>query len=372
MAILFEKSQIKGLELKNRLVRSATYDGMALKNGHVSNDQIVLYENLAKGGVGLIVTGITSVHSSGRISAFQNVIDSDDAIQGFKQLVERVHGNGAKIAIQLFHGGRECAVYQRAKHRRLAVAPSVITDDPFFDSECREITHGEILELIEAFGTAAARARVAGFDAVQIHGAHAYLFSQFLSPSTNRRQDDWGGSLDKRLAFLRNVYRAVRSEVGEDYPVMIKLGVADGFPGGLAFSEGKLAATQCAAWGFDAIEISQGLRGGRYSQTEFRTGITKVSREAYFRNWCLEVKRSVTIPVMMVGGLRSYSLMTEILQNGEADHISFSRPLIREPDIPNRWKQNDFSKPACISCNRCFDSLLKGIPLKCILASVSP
>ncbi|MGD9974580.1 MAG: NADH:flavin oxidoreductase [Desulfatirhabdiaceae bacterium] len=366
MTRLFERASIKTISLENRLVRSATYDGMAEKSGHVSENQIALYQKLAAGGVGLIITGIASVHPSGRISAFQNAIDSDDTIPGLKKLVDAAHAHGSKIALQLFHGGRECSVYQKAK-KSMAIAPSVISNDPYCDHEYRAITEDEIATVIQAFGKAAARAMSAGFDAVQIHAAHAYLFSQFLSPATNHRTDSWGGSLENRLSFLHHVYQTIRAEVGTDYPVLIKLGVADGFPGGLAFEEGKKVAVQCAQWGFDAIEISQGLRGKRYSQTEFRTGIRDREEEGYFRTWCRDIKSAVDIPVMMVGGLRSPELMEDMLQNGESDFISLSRPLIREPDIVNRWKNNGFSKPACISCNRCFDNLLKGIPLHCAI-----
>jgi len=201
MPNLFEPTAIGRLNLKNRLVRSATYDGMALKSGLVSEAQIVLYRDLARGGTGLIVSGIASVHRSGRISAFQNTIDTDETIAGLRQLVDVVHDNGARIAVQLFHGGRECGVYQKAK-KAMALAPSVIAADPYCEQDYRQITEEQIAEVIASFGRAAARARAAGFDAVQVHAAHAYLLSQFLSPFANRREDAWGGSLEKRLAFL--------------------------------------------------------------------------------------------------------------------------------------------------------------------------
>lgn len=361
---LFQPGRIGTLSISNRLVRSATYDGMAEKSGKVSPLQMDLYQKLARGGVGLIVTGIVSVHPSGRISAFQNTIDTDETIPGFKELTDAVHEHGARIAMQLFHGGRECVAYQQAKNR-IPLAPSVVKNDPHYNGTCREMTGAEIEEIIDAFGRAASRAQAAGFDAVQVHAAHAYLFSQFLSPSVNLRTDSWGGSPANRLAFLQEVCKRIRSEVGADFPVMVKLGVADGFPGGLEFAEGKQAALHSATWGIDALEISQGLRGKRYSETEFRTGIRDKSREAYFRDWCREVHASVDIPVMMVGGLRSPDLMAEILRQDEADFVSISRPLIREPDIVHRWKQGDTTPSTCISCNRCFDNLLRGIPLAC-------
>jgi len=367
MPTLFEPTAIGRLNLKNRLVRSATYDGMALKSGLVSEAQIGLYRELARGGTGLIVSGIASVHRSGRISAFQNAIDTDVTIAGLRQLVDVVHDHGAKIAVQLFHGGRECGSYQKAK-KAVALAPSVVTDDPYCEQDYRQISEEQIGEVIGAFGRAAARAKIAGFDAVQVHGAHAYLPSQFLSPFTNRREDAWGGTFEKRLAFLHGVYRAIRTAVGDGYPVLIKLGVADGFAGGLEFAEGLCAAKACADWGFDAIEVSQGLRGRRYGQTEFRTGIQTLAKEAYFGQWCRQVKAAVAVPVMMVGGLRTPQLIDQILQEGQADFVSLCRPLIREPDLPARWQAGDLKVPACISCNRCFEALLKGIPLHCVVA----
>jgi len=175
------------------------------------------------------------------------------------------------------------------------------------------MTRDEILEIIEAFGSAAKRAREAGFDAVQIHGAHAFLLAQFLSPYTNRRDDEWGGSLENRLRFHIEVYKAIRRNVGEDYPVLIKLGVEDGFPGGLDLTEGKRAAQILAEIGFDALEISQGLRGEMFEGTEFRTRIDGPEREAYFRAWGKEVKQNVNVPVMMVGGFRTPALMIETI-----------------------------------------------------------
>ena len=364
MSILFETMKIGRLRLRNRFVRSATYDGCADKAGHVTEKQIHLYEELARGGVGLIVSGIASVHPSGRISAFQNIVSDDAAIPGLKKLVDAVNSHGAGIALQLFHGGRESSVYQKYKKSE-AVAPSVVSNDPYCDQEYRGMTEDEIIEVVKAFGDAAVRAQAAGFDAVQIHAAHAYLPSQFLSPFTNQRTDAWGGTPEKRLRFLHEIYKDIRTKVGDDYPVLIKIGVADGFPEGLQFSEGKSAAVCCAEWGFDAIEISQGLRGKRYGQTEFRTKIKGPDQEGYFRSWCKEIREAVNVPVMMVGGLRRLELMDEVIRNQEADFISLCRPLIREPDIIGQWEKGEGAKPSCVSCNLCFEALLKGIPLHC-------
>jgi 2,4-dienoyl-CoA reductase-like NADH-dependent reductase (Old Yellow Enzyme family) len=365
MNLLFEPFSIKNLTLRNRFVRSATYDGMAEKNGRVSSGQIQMVKDLAQGGVGLIILGIAYVHPSGQISPVQNSLADDDCIPGLRNLAETAHEHGAKIAVQLFHAGRETAkVYNPL--RKQALAPSLITDDPYFQGSYRPMTEEEILEAIRDFGQAAGRAREAGLDAVQVHGAHAYLLSQFLSPFTNRRTDVWGGELENRLRLHREILRAIRSQVGEDYPVLIKIGVQDGFPEGLEFNEGKLAAQRLAQWGYDSLEISSGLRGLGYDNAEFKTRISRLDREAYFQNWCREIKPEVTVPVMMVGGLRTPALMEEVIQNGEADLISLSRPLIKEPTIIRDWQQGDRHRATCISCNKCFEALLEGQALHCV------
>ncbi|MGD9322074.1 MAG: NADH:flavin oxidoreductase, partial [Desulfobacteraceae bacterium] len=364
MSILFEPAKIKGVEVRNRFIRSATYDGCADKHGYVSEKQIALFSELAQGGIGLIVTGIAHVHPSGQISLFQNSMTNDDFIPGLKRLTAVVHDRGAKIAVQLFHAGRERAKFVRSKDE-LAVAPSIVQNDPYFTHSYRPIREDEIWDVVRAFGDAAERAMEAGFDAVQVHAAHAYLLSEFLSPFTNRREDDWGGTLENRLRIHREIYQDIRAKVGEDYPVLVKIGVQDGFPEGLAFSEGKMAAQRLAQWGYDALEISSGLRGKGYKTSEFRTKINKVEREAYFRGWCKEIKNQVNVPVIMVGGLRTFELMEEVVQKGEADFVSLSRPFIREPGLVNAWKSGDYHRATCISCNKCFEALLQLEPLHC-------
>ena len=365
MSILFDSIKIRDMALRNRFVRSATYDGCAERNGHVSPKQFKIYEELARGGVGLIVTGIAYVHSSGQISPVQNSLASDDCIPGFRKLAAAVHHWGAKIAVQLFHGGREVAKVFRPE-RKQAIAPSSVNDDPHFQAPHRTMAEDEIWQVIQAFGDASRRAKEAGLDAVQVHSAHAYLLSQFLSPFTNHRTDQWGGSLENRLRFHREIYRSVRANVGEDYPVLVKIGVQDGFPGGLEFHEGKQAVQRLDQWGFDALEISSGLRGIGYKNSEFRCNIKRLKDEAYFRNWCKEIKREVSVPVMMVGGLRTFELMEELIQNQEADLVSLSRPLIKEPGIINDWRNNDLHRATCISCNKCLEALLKGEALHCV------
>ena len=363
MSILFEPTKIKTMVIRNRFVRSATVDNGAVA-GHVSENQVRRFTELAEGEVGLIVTGMNFVHPSDQMLPSQNSIASDDYIPDYKRLTASIHDRGAKIALQLTHVGREKG--KRLKGNELALAPSFIENDPYCETRnYRAMTQEEIWEIIDNFGDAARRAREANFDAVQIHGAHAWLLSQFLSPYTNHRSDDWGGSLENRLRIHFEIYRNIRTKVGEDYPVLIKFGVQDAFPGGLGFREGEKAAQLLSQLGFDALEISQGLRGEWFEGTEFRTKIDSPDREAYFRDWCKKIKRQVKVPVMMIGGLRTFELMEEIIQNGESDFISLCRPFIREPDLIKHLKRRNQSRVECISCNKCIEVLKKGESLYC-------
>ncbi len=370
MSLLFEATRIKDLELRNRIVRSATYDGCSERTGQVSEKQIGLFSKLADGGVGLIISGIMYVHYTGKISPFQNSIADDEFIPGLKRLTNVVHDKGAKIAVQLFHGGRAASGYFNYK-RKQAIAPSFIKGDPNFSGDYRPMTEQEIREVIRAYGSAAKRAREAGFDAVQVHGAHGYLLSQFLSPYTNRRDDGWGGELEDRLRFHREVYEDIRRKVGEDFPVLIKIGVKDEVSGGLDLGDGIRAAQSMTRWGFDALEISQGLRGERWEGTEQRANILSLEREAYFRDWCREIKKKVDVPVMMVGGLRTFELMEEIIQKGEADFVSLCRPLIKEPGLIKEWEKGNRRRPKCISCNKCYEAIEMGKPLACFMEKES-
>lgn len=365
MSVLFTPVKIGNLELPNRFVRSATGDRFTEPTGFVSDQKVAFYSELAEGGVGFIISASTHVHPMGKTSVSQTSIAGDEYIPGLKRLTKAVHERGTKIAIQLGHAGREAARYWNTVNQK-AIGPSFVEGDPHFKGEYRAMTEDEIWETVRAFGDGAQRARKAGFDGVQLHAAHAYLPTQFLSPYGNRRSDKWGGALENRLRFHREIYQAMRGKVGDDFPLLIKIGVQDGFAGGLSFSDGLQAATLLAQWGYDSLEISQGLRGKIYKETEFRTGIDRLDQEAYFRDWTRQVKRRVNVPVMMVGGLRTFELMEEVVQKGEADFVSLCRPLIREPGIINEWKRGSRRRAACISCNKCLETVRRGEALACI------
>ncbi len=363
MADLFDPISINGMELANRFMRSATYDGMA-KNGQVTQPQIELYQRLAQGGTGLIVSGLMAVSKDGRLSPYQNYLFDDSNIDGLSRMTDAVHQAGGKVAAQLAHAGREGLAPQQASDDDLPAGPSAQEKGPGYEGRCRALSNEEITTIVQSFGRAAARAKQAGFDAVQLHAAHAYLLAQFLSPLANRRDDQWGGELSGRLHLHLEILKAMREQVGDSYPVMIKLGVADGVAGGLELAEGLEAASELARSGFDCLEISQGLRGSTWDEMEFRTKLTS-GRQNYFASWAAQVKDRVDKPVVMVGGLRSFNSIIEILRRDNADMAALCRPLIREPDLVDRWQQDASYKPECISCNQCLWLIRGGQPLAC-------
>ncbi len=362
---LFSPARLGPLRLRNRFIRSATYDGLADVQGHVTDGQVALFEELAAGGVGLIITGGTYVHAGGQLAPTQTSVSADHTITGLERLARAVHKHGANIALQLFHAGRYA---QFVRMRGLTPgAPSAVPEDPYFRGEYEPLPEPQIEAIVESFGEAARRARQAGFDAVQLHAAHGFLFSQFLSPHTNRRHDRWGGPLENRLRFHTRVIQQIQARAGDDFPILLKLGLQDGFAEGLRLEEGLRAAKLLAAAGVAAIEVSLGVKGLGYENAEYRTGINRIEDEGYYRDWAHVVKQAVGIPVMLVGGLRSLSVMQAVLRNQEADFISLARPLIKEPDLIQRWQAGSREDSTCTSCNLCLEAIMQSRPVGCYL-----
>lgn len=358
---LFEPFEIKTIKMANRIVRSATYEKMADEDGFVTPQLINLYVNLAKGGVGLIITGNALVHISGRSAPKMLCIHNDFYIDGLKKLTSAVHEVGGKIVIQLNHGGRQCASLFLGGAQ--PVAPSEVYE-PVYKVMPRQLSQEEIWEIIESFGKAARRAKEAGFDGVQIHGAHGYLVNQFLSPYTNKRNDYWGGDEERRFHFLEEVYQSIRDNVGYDWPVLIKLNACDFVEGGLTLQDSLRIAKRLEDLGIDAIEVSGGIVESKPEERPVRTNIDSPQKEAYFREFSKEFKKNLKVPIMLVGGIRSRSVAEEILQKNEADLISLSRPLIREPDLPKKWMEGKETAD-CISCNGCM-RFIKLDYVKCV------
>ncbi len=378
MSVLFERTEINGMELKNRLVRSATHEAMADDAGFPTDRLFKLYERLAKGGVGLIITGYTYVSRDGKFKAMLG-IDTDEHISKYRKLVDRVHQNGAKIAMQLNHCGRQTTKEMTGIQ---PIAPSAVKDKSLFVMP-REMTEADIERIIEAFAQAALRVKDSGFDALQIHGAHGYLISQFLCPHTNRRQDKWGGSIENRMRFVTEIYERVRKSVGDDYPILIKLSAYDHMKNGLKPEEGIVMAKKMAEMGFDGIEVSCGigedggstLRGDipfdvildewdmyknkgflfRFIMRKFGSKLMKPIpfTQGYNRESAKAIKKKVNVPIFVVGGMIDPAFMEETIQSGKADYISLCRALVTDPNFPNKIKEGSRELSRCIHCNLC-------------------
>ncbi len=360
MSILFEPSNIGTMEIKNRFVRSATAEGAADETGLIGGKLSNIYKQLADGGVGLIITGHAYVQPNGRCGVDQMGLYKDDLVSNLKKLSSKVHKTSpdCKIAVQIAHAGRQAA----RKSVSEPVAPSAVIDISTGITP-REMTESEIEECINSFASAARRAKLAGFDAVQMHSAHGYLISSFNSPHTNRRTDKWGGNLENRMRFLMETYRRIRAEVGNDYPVLVKLNAVDFLDNGIQIDESVQIARALSEEGIDAIEISGGMYESGRGQSAVRSRIRKLEQEAYFLPYAEEIKNAVEVPIILVGGIRSVSIMEKIISEGKADFISLCRPLIREPDLPDKIRDGK-QKADCISCNGCMSSRIDVI--KCM------
>lgn len=356
MAKLFEPYKLGSLEIPNRIVRSATAERMADENGFPTDQLTDLWTELARGGTGLIISGHMYVHPSGKCHPEMTGIYSDFLIPALSKAVEAVHKVGGKIAVQINHGGMQCA----RETVNGTMAPSAINEE-FLTQPAREIKAYEIDELIDAYTQASRRAKDAGFDAVQLHGAHGYLINQFISPFVNKREDKWGGSLERRTRFLREVCHAVRDEVGVDYPVFIKFGMEDGVDGGLSVEEGVEVISKMIEWGLDAVEISGGVRAD-----SVKKGIKNEDREAYFRPLAKWARLVTDLSIILVGGIRSRNVMEDVLSSGDADFVAMCRPLINDPGFPNQMKSGEIEKSGCISSNNCWPKKVgDGIACKC-------
>lgn len=360
MSKLFESSEINGMKLANRFVRSATWEGVAADDGACTPKLIELMTGLARGGVGLIISGHTYVSQTGQAGPWQLGVYDDKLIPGLEAMATAVHQNGGKIVMQLAHAG----YFANAKLTgQTPMAPSNV--EGFAKGPRQEMNTDDIKGVVNAYGAAARRAQTAGFDGVQIHSAHGYLLSQFLSPAFNQRQDEYGGDIRNRARALVEVLREVRQTVGKDFPVLVKMNCQDFIENGLPPEDSRQAGKMLVENGIDAIELSGGvLIGGKMSPS--RMGIKSEEKEAYFQNEARAFKAEVDVPLILVGGNRSFQVAERMVNDGVADYISLCRPLIREPDLINRWKSGDLSRATCVSDNMCFVPARKGEGIYCL------
>lgn len=359
MPRLFESTEINGMKLKNRFVRSATHEAMAELDGTVKDQLLGCMAELVRGEVGLVITGHAHVIREGQAGVRQMGVFSDAMIDGLKRISSVVHENGGIVAIQLAHAGNR----GKGKNEYAALGPS----DLFIDGikKASAMTVDDIKRTIKAFGEAAERSVKSGFDAVQIHAAHGYLLSQFLSPYYNRRDDGYSGSLENRARLLFEVYEEIRSRVGKAFPVMVKINSEDFLDGGITVQEMVKVAHMLEDRGIDAIEMSGGtFESGKYIPS--RVGTSKSEkREVYYNKAAEAFKKEIKIPLILVGGFLSFNIAEEVVNSGLADYVALSRPLIREPQLIARWTSGDTRKASCISCNKCFSTLFMEESLHC-------
>lgn len=351
------------MTMRNRLVRSATWEGMCGDDGRPTEKLINCYRDLANGGVALIITGYAFVGPDGKQMPGQMGLHADGFKEEFRKLTAAVHEAGASIAVQLVHAGGQTDSITAG---RRPLAPSAVKVDQFPETPAW-LSKGEISAIIDAFGEAALRARSWGFDGVQLHAAHGYLINQFLSPHTNRRTDEYGGGIENRCRFLLEVYRKVRSLVGSDYPVLVKLTGADNLEGGLKNEEAVYAALKLDEAGVDAIEVSGGTAASG-EENPAREKIIRPEQEAYNMGVARTIRAAVRCQVMVVGGFRSHGIAEKAVSGEGIDYISMARPLIWEPGLPNRWLNGDRGPAKCISCNGCFTPGVKEGGIYCVIA----
>ncbi len=360
-SVLFQSARIGSLTLPNRFIRSATWEGLAEPDGACTDNLVRLMGELAEGGVGLIITSHAFVRPEGYAVRGQLGVDRDDCVAGLARMAEAVHGKGGRIVLQLAHGGLLAGTQLTGQP---ALAPSLEGGPE--KTRRREMTEADIGDTIRAYGEAALRAKEAGFDGVQIHAAHGYLLNQFLSPFFNRRTDRFGGGIENRARIIVEILASVRSAVGGECPVLVKINSEDFLEGGLTREDSLQAAVLIASAGADAIELSGGtLLSGKLSPS--RSKIDSVEREAYFRDAARAFKAKLSIPLALVGGIRSFEVAEALVKEGIADFVSMSRPFIREPGLVNRWKSGDRSRATCVSDNRCFMPPMRGTGFYCVV-----
>jgi 2,4-dienoyl-CoA reductase-like NADH-dependent reductase (Old Yellow Enzyme family) len=338
---LFKKTVIGGIELNNAIVRSATATFMSDEKGYVTSEVKQVYKDLSEGEIGLIVFEDTGV---GKVTLEPKhlMIGNDSYIDGYKDIVDQIHFTGGKTIMQLSHSG----ILRKDENM-------VDVSDGFSE---HLISKEDISEIIGLFGNAAVRAQKAGFDGVQIHAAHGYFLSKFLSPFFNRRNDEYGGSIENRTRIVVEILNDIKNKCGADYPVFLKINSSDFMKeeNTNTLTEAKQIAVFLDKAGIDAIEVSGGVENGEYSCV--REKILKPEQEAYHLENALQIAREVSTSVIVVGGMRSPEVINRVLEdNQDIKGVAIARPLISEPHLVKRWKEGNIAKARCISCNKCFN-----------------
>ena len=395
--MLFKETVISGIPVKNRIIRSATHDGLADESGAPSEKLIKKYENLAKNEIGCIITGYAAVSRNG-VSPYPRMmkIFDDSVIEKYKELTDAVHKNGAPVILQIAHCGRQTSSKAIGLQK---VAPSNVLHT-FYPDKSKVLTESEIYDVIDDFVSAAVRAEKAGFDGVQLHSGHGYLLHDFLSPFGNRRKDNWGGSLENRCRIVELIIKGIKEKTS--LPVWVKFSAEDNRKGGMNIDSSVQICKRLEAAGCDAIEVSCGtVQDG---MNTMRSELMPMDAVFKYREPCASfpkllnkialpmanlvnplikqpkplenfnvanaaiIKNSVSIPVIVVGGIHKVSDMQSIISEGKADFVSMCRPFICEPDLAKKLA-NGQQEAKCIMCNYC-GLVIEKEPPRCLYGKV--
>lgn len=365
--LVFTAAKIGNIEIPNRLVRSATYECRATEDGFVTDDLIKVYEGLARGGVGLTITGMSYIREDGCQLPKMIANYSDDHIEGLSQISGRYHdivdeiGSHSKIFLQIGHAGRQIS-FGGYTGETISSFP---LEEKIHKRTPKALSIEEIAEIATCFGEASRRAKIAGFDGIQFHGAHGYLITQFYSPFMNKRTDAYGSTPENRIKFVIDLLKESRKRVGKTFPICLKMNGSDRIQGGLQVSEAAHLATLLAGEGFDALEISSyiweaGMQEKLISlPPESQRKIRERNLEAFNLDLAIKIKDAVNIPIILVGGLYRFETIRTILETTPIEFCALSRPLISQPDLPNLWQRGpEYPEADCIHCNLCTKDFL--------------
>lgn len=350
---ILESTKLRNITLNNRIIRSALWMNMADKDGHITPKLYKVYEELSKGGVGLIITGYSMVDPKDRPNPGMMGIYDDSFIEEHRKLVELVHSNDTPISIQLAYGGSQ--TNHPAFQDKTLLGPSAVKNRVTGITP-KEMSQEDIQHVIDSFTKASARAQKAGYDGIELHCAHGYLLSQFLTPYCNQRNDKYGGSIENRARITVETIKSIRKAVGEDFAIMVKINHDDYMDEGegLILSEATEVAKMLEQAGADILEISGVNETSGKGVGPARTKINKPELQSYFLEPTKQIANAVSIPIILMGGNRNYNRLQTILSETQIKYFSIARPLLCEPDLVNKWKTTHDYKPLCVSCNGCY------------------
>jgi 2,4-dienoyl-CoA reductase-like NADH-dependent reductase (Old Yellow Enzyme family)/thioredoxin reductase len=360
---LFKPIKIGNLQLSNRIILSPMVTGYANAKGEITDRQISYYRERAKGGVGLIITESNYVSIEGRGNIQRLGLHRDDLIVGHKKLTEETHKYSVPICAQLAHNGTICSPKGNCLYPVSSCSRNYFeTGDPYIGLVPRKLKISEIQDIVKAYGQAARRAREAGFDAVQLHGAHGYLTFQFLSPRLNNRSDEYGGTKEGRAKFLLDILREVRKQVGPEFPILSRLNAEDNLPGGYTMEFTKWLAKELVNNGVNEINLTMGT----YEELDLLVK-TGVFPQGGLADLTQVLKKEISIPVSVVGRIKNPEVADKIVADGKADLVYLGRALIADPEWPKKAMNGSAeSIRPCISCNRgCFQRLMDGLDINC-------